>query len=432
MAGNNPYRTAAGTMGSGKAGAAGCLLALVWTIAAGAMPAGTAQAQAEQPIFKDIQGHWAEQAVSRLVEQGILDGFPDGTFRPDAPVTADQFIKMLLLSYSSVYPNGERVWKNSFTESLSPANREVLQQDYWSFSFKPSLTGYWAKPFIDLAADLHFITKSQFPDFKANLRREQVAEIIYFTMRETEYLEDETLSQTSAKKLSDYLSAKERERRFVAEAYGKGIMEGYAGGYFGMGREVTRAEALTILDRIANKTARVATAVNQGSPELQRVVPTPDGHYKKVVFPTVDMAAAYNVMTEAARLRGTNYDLVETTAKLYKDATAKAQDLRGSGTEPGAEQEAVLWMEPAYRTYGVTVSVQPGVLARNQESVFQYTNHLFGHDALAFRELFEGLCRRAEAGEALEPATAAIGRYKVEARPADARTVLIFTIMEKK
>jgi hypothetical protein len=389
------------------------------------------QAQSTPVRFTDIKGHWAQKSVTRLVEQGILDGFPDGTFRPDAPVTADQFMKMLMLSYSNVYPNGERMWKSSFVEALTPANRTVLQQDYWSFSFKPSLTGYWAKPFIDLADDLHFITKSQFPDFKANLKREQVAEIIYFTMRETEYLEDEALSQASAKNLGDYLSAKKRERRFVAEAYSKGIMEGYKDGYFGMGREVTRAEALTILDRITDKSTCVATAVNQANPDLQRIVPTQDGHYKKVVFPSAAIAEAYNTLTGAAQLRGTNYDLVETTAKLYKDAAAKARDLNRSTSAAGNGQEASLWMEPAYLTYGVTIHAKDEVLARNRESVFLFTNKLFNHDALVFRELFDSMCRKAEAGGIMEAYAVSIGRFTVEVTPGETAGTLIFTIMEK-
>jgi hypothetical protein len=394
-----------------------------------------AQAQAgSQPLTQptDVKGHWAEATIISLVNQGILDGFPDGTFRPDAPVTADQFIKMLLLSYSSVYPNGERKWRPGFTESLSPANRTVLQQDYGDFSFKPSLTGYWAKPFIDLAGSLHFITKSQFPDFKANLKREQVAEIIYFTIKETGYTEDETLSRANASKLSDYLSAKDREQRFVAEVYGKGIMEGYSDGYFGMGREVTRAEALTILERLTDPSKRVATPVNRSAPDLERIVPTADGHYKKIVFPTAAMAEAYTVMTEAASLRGTNYDLTETAAKLYKDATAKSADLGRSGFTSGSGgEEASLWMDPSYRSYGLTVRLQDGVLARNQEALFRFSDYVLGHDAARFRDLFTEVCTQTSQGTAVEPQTRRIGTYAVEVKADAADGTVMFTILEQ-
>ncbi|TVY10014.1 S-layer homology domain-containing protein [Paenibacillus cremeus] len=403
-----------------------CLLVFGNTI-----PTGAAQAQEQQKRFSDVKGHWAEATIYRLVDQGILDGFPDGTFRPNDPVTADQFVKMLLLSYSKMYPNGERAWKSEFTSALSAANRSILQQDYRDFNFKASLSGYWAKPFIDLASDLHFINKSQFADFKTNLKREQVSEIVYYTVKETEYLEDEPLSMKSAAKLGDFLSAKAREQRFVAEAFGKGIMEGYPNGYFGIGQEVTRAESLAILDRITDKSKRVATAVTETQPELQVIVPTKDGHYKKVVFANAKMASAYTVLSEAAKLRGTNYDLVETTAKLYRDGDTKAKDL--SRTVPSSEslEEASLWIEPEYRTYGITLHVGDGVLARNQEAVEKYANALFGYDALKFKQLYTGVYGMVEAGSAVENQTVAIGSYSVEVHVEKAANSVLFSILEK-
>ena len=43
----------------------------------------------------DISGHWAESYILSLVEKGVIQGMGDGTFRPNAPVTRAQFIKMM-------------------------------------------------------------------------------------------------------------------------------------------------------------------------------------------------------------------------------------------------------------------------------------------------------------------------------------------------
>ncbi|HLS89166.1 MAG TPA: S-layer homology domain-containing protein [Sphingobacteriaceae bacterium] len=43
----------------------------------------------------DMQGHWAEYPVTVLSVKGIVGGFPDGTFRPQEPVTRAQFVAML-------------------------------------------------------------------------------------------------------------------------------------------------------------------------------------------------------------------------------------------------------------------------------------------------------------------------------------------------
>ena len=37
--------------------------------------------------FSDINGHWAENYISSAVEKGWVLGYPDGTFRPDIPIT---------------------------------------------------------------------------------------------------------------------------------------------------------------------------------------------------------------------------------------------------------------------------------------------------------------------------------------------------------
>ncbi|MEM9566967.1 MAG: S-layer homology domain-containing protein [Cyanobacteria bacterium P01_E01_bin.34] len=56
-------------------------------MALGAIAAGPVKA-AE---FRDTSGHWAEDYIDDLSDIGVLGGFPDGSFRPNAPVTRAQF-----------------------------------------------------------------------------------------------------------------------------------------------------------------------------------------------------------------------------------------------------------------------------------------------------------------------------------------------------
>ncbi|MEK8132163.1 S-layer homology domain-containing protein [Paenibacillus filicis] len=399
------------------------ILTACWALLLGfwAMPA-----EAQSQFFRDVPGHWAEQAVYKMVQQGLLDGFPDGTFRPDDPVTADQFVKILLLSFSQLHPNGERSWTAAFIDSLSPANQSLIRQDYRNFSFQPSLVGYWAKPYMDLAGDLQFIDKSQFSDYKAKLKREDVAEMIYYTLKETEYLEDEMSSLATARRFGDFQSVPARKQKFIGEVMTKGIMEGYPNGYFGVGREVTRAEALLILDRLQNKAARISVPA-AGQPYV-KVVPTKDGSYKKLVFPDEKMLQAYGLMEAAGKLRGTNYDLEETVLRMYKDADAKALALK-STTEAGKNgNEASLWLEPQFQAYGVTVRLEEGVLARNLESIRKFTDFVFGYDADTFCRLFTASYAKALKGEAVVQETVQIGRFSVEVRLQADGKALVFSV----
>lgn len=38
-------------------------------------------------LFSDTAGHWAQAEIDRAAQRGWVQGYPDGTFRPDAPIT---------------------------------------------------------------------------------------------------------------------------------------------------------------------------------------------------------------------------------------------------------------------------------------------------------------------------------------------------------
>jgi len=42
----------------------------------------------------DVEPNWARESIQRLVEAGVAQGYPDGTFRPDQPITRAQFAQM--------------------------------------------------------------------------------------------------------------------------------------------------------------------------------------------------------------------------------------------------------------------------------------------------------------------------------------------------
>jgi hypothetical protein len=46
--------------------------------------------------FQDTQGHALESKITQAETAGIVNGYPDGTFKPDAAVTKAEFVKMVL------------------------------------------------------------------------------------------------------------------------------------------------------------------------------------------------------------------------------------------------------------------------------------------------------------------------------------------------
>lgn len=55
------------------------------------------QVKPELPVtvFTDITGHWAEDYINRAAAKGFISGYPDGSFKPNHPVTRAEFTVML-------------------------------------------------------------------------------------------------------------------------------------------------------------------------------------------------------------------------------------------------------------------------------------------------------------------------------------------------
>lgn len=389
-----------------------------------------AQEQQASP-FKDVKGHWAEKTINDMVAKEILDGYPNGTFQPNQPVKVDQFIKMLMLSYTTLHQNGERSWSSSFLQSLSTENQTILKQDYRYYTFKPATVGYWAKPYIDVASDLHFLNKSRYSDFQSDMTRENVAEIIFYTLQETEFLEDGQFSQQLAQSYGDLMSATEREQKFIAEALVKGIMQGYPNGYFGVGDKVTRAESLVILNRLTDKAQRIVVKPSETN-KLQLSVPTVGGGSKVVIFPDQRMRDAYDTLKLAGQLRGSNQELSDTTLRLFKDQKEKNSFTTPAPGADKLQEETALWLDPQYNTYGITIQLREGTLARNQEAIEVFTNFLFGYNAATFSNWFKEVCTDVAAGKALSSKKMTIGEDTVDIRIESATKTVIVSIAKNK
>ncbi|WP_392530463.1 S-layer homology domain-containing protein [Nostoc sp. C117] len=75
-----------------------------------------------QVNFSDVStNHWAKDFIDELAAMKILEGFPDGTFRPDAPVTRAEFASMLHKAFT----------KGKIRQGI--AFRDVSNQ-YWGYN----------------------------------------------------------------------------------------------------------------------------------------------------------------------------------------------------------------------------------------------------------------------------------------------------------
>ena len=54
-------------------------------------------------IFKDVPNeHWAAKVIEEFANEGIVNGYEDGTFRPDEPITRAE-AATILNRYKEIY-----------------------------------------------------------------------------------------------------------------------------------------------------------------------------------------------------------------------------------------------------------------------------------------------------------------------------------------
>ncbi|MBQ9413136.1 MAG: S-layer homology domain-containing protein [Oscillospiraceae bacterium] len=102
-----------------------CILALAL------LPAGGYARAAERDPFSDVPtGAWFAPYVDNLVRRGVVNGFEDGTFRPQAEVTIGQALKLIVLSggFTDILNKGEH-WAGGYL-SFAQSRRYITGDNY--------------------------------------------------------------------------------------------------------------------------------------------------------------------------------------------------------------------------------------------------------------------------------------------------------------
>src|SRR5690606_1717795 len=88
-----------------------------------------------------------------FVRRGIVNGYGNGTFRPDDGVTGEALVKMLVLAMTEEQPNGKRQWKREFRWRV--LNEEIaLEMGLKDYDFAAVSGKEWSKPFMAAASEL--------------------------------------------------------------------------------------------------------------------------------------------------------------------------------------------------------------------------------------------------------------------------------------
>jgi len=179
--------------------------------------------------FKDVSSnHWASKAIEEMHAAGVINGYPDGTFKPDAPVTRLHAIIML------VRANNLQKAVEEYDLNNSP------------YEFPPGISEA-SKKYLAVAADKGWIIGERMKAMKPNnaASREEIAALIGAAFD----LKGDFEKLPFADK--NYISVS--IRHLVAGVYEAGIMKGKSAAKFYPKSQIKRSELAVIFMRLSDK-----------------------------------------------------------------------------------------------------------------------------------------------------------------------------------
>lgn len=121
----------------------------------------------QAPFFNDITDHWAESQIKAAVASGYVNGFEDGTFKPNASVTRAEFVKLLVGALKLDVETGSSPWYQGYVTAAKKAgifaddfegwNQPILRKEVAMLGVR-GLTGY--KQEYDMNRNLYEAAKA--------------------------------------------------------------------------------------------------------------------------------------------------------------------------------------------------------------------------------------------------------------------------------
>lgn len=178
--------------------------------------------------------HWAASTINAYVSRGIMSGYPDGTFRPEASVTRAEFVKMV----------------NSVFGYNTPA----------AISFPDVSASYWGYDEIAKGVYAGYVNGDESGKFNpdAPLTREEAASIIC-------RIKGLAPNQSASSNYTDSSRIASWAAPYVGAATQFGYMQGNGDGTFNPTKALTRAEAATVLAKAESSKTYTTTPGSSGS-----------------------------------------------------------------------------------------------------------------------------------------------------------------------
>lgn len=180
-------------------------------------------------VFPDVpDDHWAKDYIQECVNLKIIDGCPDGTYKPENPVLACEFIKMVVCAFSEGWRKGAE-------------------------STKLPESSHWARGYLGMGDGMFFIARNYKSDEALNetITRLTAAEMAFslFMWRNSDDDSKNHFDRTGTyiKDITDISTLTETQKNVVNSVISFDLMSAFDDGTFRPDDTLTRAEAAEII-----------------------------------------------------------------------------------------------------------------------------------------------------------------------------------------
>ena len=172
----------------------------------------------------DIAGHWAESVITQWQSKGLIQGYEDGTFKPGNTITRAEFVTLM--------NNAKGFWSEG------------------SINFSDVKNGSWFYSAVARAVAAGYVKGYSDGSFKPNntITRAEAAVMIANTAKLS-------ANEAGAYCFTDIGSIPAWARGSVGAVVAAGYMTGYPDGSFYANASISRAEAVSSLNRMLGGTA---------------------------------------------------------------------------------------------------------------------------------------------------------------------------------
>ena len=215
------------------------------------VPVGLAAPVNGEKGLSDLEGHWAQKEVEAAVASGWVDGYPDGSFKPEKSITRAEFTKMLL----------DAIHLTPDSETVAWMKAHAKMKDIWGrpTAYTPKLydmSGPWltSQGWLDAALysgmvvpddynGKNFQPEKAIARYEIALMTDRALGLMYPASQPVEG----ELPFTDKEEILDWMKG------YVNESVKAGVLKGYPDGSFQPNKTSTRAEAVVMIQRMLEK-----------------------------------------------------------------------------------------------------------------------------------------------------------------------------------